>query len=144
MGGAQRLHLATCLQLQIPVRQNASLFTVAVGSTRPRHCRALPALGQGDHGRRQGGSVSATPSGFLAANDRALEESQNRVCFSFHSDQLMENRLRRQPRISSDLQVKEAGKCCPAMGPRDRLGHWCRQGSGCHLPGYRDAARTLQ
>lgn len=86
------------------------------------------------------------PLGFLAVNDRALEESQNRVFFnfSFHSDQLMENRLRCQPRISSDLQVKEAGKCCPATGPRDRLGHWCRQGSGCHLPGHRDTARTLQ
>lgn len=35
----------------------------------------------------------------------------------FHSDQLMENRLRRPPRISSDLQVREAGKCCPAPVP---------------------------
>lgn len=41
----------------------------------------LQSLGQGDHGHRQGGSVSVTPSGFSSADDRALEESQSRVWF---------------------------------------------------------------
>lgn len=100
---------------------------ISLSSRRGEHgAWTLQSLGQGDHGHRQGGSVSVTPSGFSSADDRALEESQSRVWFfpsflffnsSFHSDQLMEDRLRRPPRISSDLQVREAGKCCPALVP---------------------------
>lgn len=95
---------------------------VAMGSTRPTHRRAWD---KETMATDKVALCQSCPLGILPADDRALEESQDRVCFFcffffnslFHSDQLMENRLRRPPRISSDLQVREAGKCCPALVP---------------------------
>lgn len=75
------------------------------------------------------------PLGFLPADDRALECRAECVFnSSFHSDQLMENRLRRPPRISTDPPGQRGRKVLSRHGPRGRLGHWCRQGSGCCLP----------
>lgn len=122
VGGAQRLHLAwPCLPLQMPVRSNASLYPVAVGSTGPGHCRAW------DKETMATDRVALSQSRPLGSPQLMTGHLRSRRAecgffflffnSSFHSDQLMEDRLRRPPRISSDLQVREAGKCCPALVP---------------------------
>lgn len=77
VGGAQRLHLATRLLLQMPVRQNASLFTSCCGE---QEAQTLQSFAKETMATDKVALSQPCPLGFLPAN-RALEESQNRVCF---------------------------------------------------------------
>lgn len=107
------------ISLQMPVRQNASLFTSCCGEHEAQTLQSFASLGTRrpwPQTRRLCLShalwVFFQPTtGHLRSRTECVFNS------SFHSDQLMENRLRRPPRISSDLQVKEAGSAVPPWSP---------------------------